>query len=172
MEQCKLGRSAGAPRARLAALLALAVLATAIGVAPALAGGGDRDTPKTSATPTVAPTEIAPDVVERAAKLKPMDMSKSSLEAGLASWELAVVDKLKQAAVYMDAAYWQQVDPEGLPIFESLAGATSEPQKSARKMMDANYGVWDRFDNFAPFIGSQTRPLGAYVFPPVWQRAG
>jgi len=165
MEQWKRGRGAVAPRALWAALLAVAVLATAIGVAPAPAGGGERHVPKTSATPVISPTAIAPDVVERAAKLKYIDMSKSPLEAGLAAWELAVVDKLKQAAVYMDAAYWQQVDPDGLPIFESLAGATSEPQKSARKMMDANYGVWDRFDNFAPFIGSQTRPLGAYVFP-------
>ncbi len=165
MEQWRLGRIAGAPGARLAALLALMVLAVAIGVAPALAGGGQRGTPRTSATPTIAPTAIAPDVVERAAKLKYLDMSKSPLEAGLVAWELAVVDKLKQAAVYMDQAYWQQVDPDGLPIFDSLAGATSEPQKSARKMMDANYGVWDRFDNFAPFIGAQARPLGAYVFP-------
>jgi len=165
MEQLRLRRSAVPPRAFRATLLAVAVLATAIGVAPALAGGGQRGTPKTNATPTTAPTAIAPDVVERAAKLKYIDMSKSPLEAGLAAWELAVVDKLKQAAVYMDQAFWQQVAPDGLPIFESLAGATSEPQRSARKMMDANYGVWDRFDNFAPFIGTQPRPLGAYVFP-------
>lgn len=165
MEQRRLGRGAVTPRAGWVVLLALAVLATAIGVAPAPAGGGERGTPKTSATPTVAPTAIAPDVVERAAKLKYIDMSTSPLTAGLAAWELAVVDKLEQAAVYMDQAFWQQVDPDGLPIFQSLAGATSEPQKSARKMMDANYGVWDRFDNFAPFIGAQVRPLGAYVFP-------
>jgi len=165
MEQLRSRRGAVARSALLAALLAAAVLATAVGIAPAPAGGGERRTPGPNATPTIAPTAIAPDVVERAAKLKYIDMSKSSLEAGLAAWELAVVDKLKQAAVYMDQAFWQQVAPDGLPIFESLAGATSEPQKSACKMMDANYGVWDRFDNFAPFIGAQPRPLGAYVFP-------
>ena len=92
MEQWRLGRIAGAPGARLAALLALMVLAVAIGVAPALAGGGQRGTPRTSATPTIAPTAIAPDVDERAAKLKNLDMSKSPLEAGLVAWELAVVD--------------------------------------------------------------------------------
>jgi hypothetical protein len=26
--------------------------------------------------------------------------------------------------------------------------------------------VWDRFNDFAPFIGMQARPVGAYVFPP------
>ena len=152
-------------RGRSTALTCAAALAAlgALWVSPALAGSAAS--PPTNAAPVVSPTDISPDVVRRAAMLKPMDLSTSPLEKGLTSWERAVVDKLKQAAVYMDQAFWQQVAPDKLPIFQALAGATSEPQKSARWMMDANYGVWDRFNNFAPFIGTQARPVGAYVFP-------
>jgi hypothetical protein len=35
-----------------------------------------------------------------------------------------VLDKLYQAARYMDTAYWQQVDPQDEQLFLSLAGAT------------------------------------------------
>ncbi|MEI7893645.1 MAG: hypothetical protein WCI05_11170 [Myxococcales bacterium] len=108
---------------------------------------------------------IAPDVVKRAAKLAPMDLSQSPLQSGLADWERAVVDKLVQAASHMDTVFWQQVDPEGMQIFNSFAGATSDQGKAVRLMMDANYGRWDRFQEFAPFVGTQLHPKGAYVFP-------
>ena len=78
---------------------------------------------------------------------------------------MQVLDKLLQAAGYMDAAFWQQVDPEGEQIFRSLAGDDPQTQ-AARLMLDANYGRWDRFDNFVPFLGDQPRPPGAYVYPP------
>jgi len=58
--------------------------------------------------------------------LAPRDMSGSPLLDGLADWEQAVLDKLIQAARYMDAAFWQQVDPEGEVIFKGLTGATTD----------------------------------------------
>lgn len=33
-------------------------------------------------------------------------------------------------------------------------------------MLQANYGRWDRFNEFAPFLGDQPRPPGGYVYPP------
>ncbi|MCB0025493.1 MAG: hypothetical protein KDD91_20815, partial [Caldilinea sp.] len=82
----------------------------------------------------------------------------------LEPWELQVLDKFMQAAWYMDAAYWQQVDPEGERIFRSL-DASNPDQAALHLMMDANYGRWDRFDDFAVFLGSDPRPLGSYVYP-------
>jgi hypothetical protein len=114
-------------RGRLAPVAAVVlVVLAAVWVVPALAEGG-APAPGASATPVVSPADISPDVVARAALLKPMDLSTSPLEKGLTSWELAVVDKLEQAAVFMDQAYWQQVAPDKLPIFQALAGATGEP---------------------------------------------
>ncbi|MDX9833250.1 MAG: DUF333 domain-containing protein, partial [Anaerolineae bacterium] len=40
----------------------------------------------------VALPEPSEDIIARAAKLKPLDMSQSALLSGLAGWELAVLD--------------------------------------------------------------------------------
>ena len=108
-------------RGRSTALICAAALAAlgALWGAPALAG--PVASPAATAAPVVSPTDISPDAVKRAAMLKPMDLSTSPLEKGLTSWERAVVDKLKQAAVYMDQAFWQQVAPDKLPIFQALS---------------------------------------------------
>jgi putative hemolysin len=111
------------------------------------------------------PTPSA-DIVARAAMFKPLDLSQSALLAGLEDWELAVLDKLVKAADLMNAAFWQQVAPEDEALFRNLAGATDPTERAARALLDANYGRWDRFNNFAPFLGDQPRPAGGYVYPP------
>jgi len=112
------------------------------------------------------PSAVAPGTLGRAAMLTPMDMSTSPLLGGLADWEQAVLDRLIQAARYMDAAFWQQVDPQGEVIFKGLAGATTDLEKATRLMLDAHYGRWDRFQDFAAFLGTTPRPAGGYVYPP------
>jgi len=116
-------------------------------------------------TAEVAMPEPSEDILARAAKLKPLDMSQSALLPGLSDWEQAVLDRLYQAARYMDAVYWQQVDPQDELLFHSLAGATDSTEAAARLMLDANYGRWDRFDEFIPFLGDEPRPAGGYVYP-------
>ncbi|MBF0395959.1 MAG: hypothetical protein HQK78_04255 [Desulfobacterales bacterium] len=108
---------------------------------------------------------IAPDIIERAAKLSPKNMSQSPLQGNLSDWEKAVLNKLIQAANYMDIAYWQQVDPEGEKIFKSLSKTSGAMERSAHFMMNANYGRWDRFKEFDTFIGTTKRPPGGYVYP-------
>ena len=107
----------------------------------------------------------APDIIVRAAKLPAKDLSQSVLYDNLQGWEKAVVAKMVQAAAYMDAAFWQQVDPEGEKIWRRLALASSPLEKAAYSMLDANYGRWDRFLDFAPFVGALARPPGGYVYP-------
>ncbi len=107
----------------------------------------------------------APDIVQRAAKYPAADLSQSPLYSGLQDWEKAVVDKLTQAAAYMDAAYWKQVDPVGEQLWKNLASATTVTEKAAYTMLDAHYGRWDRFNNFETIIGTQQRPPGGYVYP-------
>jgi hypothetical protein len=105
------------------------------------------------------------DIIARAAKLPAKDMSQSLLYNNLLEWEKAVVSKMVQAAAYMDAAYWQQVDPEGEKLWRSLASASTSLEKAVYTMLDANYGRWDRFLNFASFVGAIERPPGGYVYP-------
>ena len=118
----------------------------------------------TSAAIGQADVVYAPDVMVRAAKLKPVVVAPTVDTTKLQDWELQVLEKLQAAAGYMDAAYWQQVDPEGKVLFADLA-VTDQQSEAAKIMLDANYGRWDRFDNFAPFMGSQPRPVGSFVFP-------
>ena len=85
-----------------------------------LAGCGGATSPPAAEGPV-----IGPDVVKQAAMLKPMDMSQSALQAKLAPWENAVVEKMVQAAASMDQAFWQQVDPVGLAEFKACLLYTS-----------------------------------------------
>ncbi|MFZ4791425.1 MAG: hypothetical protein ACOYMW_11130 [Candidatus Competibacteraceae bacterium] len=114
---------------------------------------------------------IAPDIIQRAAQFVPKDLSHSPLQARLTDQEQAVVNKFVQAAAYLDAAFWQQVDPDGEKIFKSFANATTPEKQAAHHLMDANYGRWDRFREFAPFVGTQLRPAGGYVYPADLTRA-
>jgi hypothetical protein len=108
---------------------------------------------------------FSPDIVARAAMLPAMDMSRSPLYDSLRGWEKAVLSRLVQASAHMDAAFWRQVDPEGENLMRSLAGAETPRDKAAYAMLDANYGRWDRFLDFAPFVGAEKRPAGGYVYP-------
>jgi hypothetical protein len=105
------------------------------------------------------------DIITRAAKLPATDMSQSPLYSNLQDWEKAVLAKLVQASAHMDAAFWKQVDPEGETLWHNLASATTPLDKAAYTMLDANYGRWDRFLDFAPFVGTSKRPAGGYVYP-------
>ena len=105
------------------------------------------------------------DIITRAAKLPAKDMSQSPLYSNLQDWEKAVLAKLVQASAHMDAAFWKQVDPEGETLWRSLASATTPLEKAVYTMLDANYGRWDRFLDFAPFVGAIKRPAGGYVYP-------
>jgi len=120
---------------------------------------------------TVTPAEttgliIAPDVTQRIAQLQLIDMSQSLDLDDLEDWEMAVLDKLIQAAAYMDAAYWQQVDPTGAVLYQKLAGATDPQLQDARFLMGVHFGRWDRFREFEPFVGTDPRPDGAFFYPP------
>ncbi len=106
----------------------------------------------------------APDVMVRAARLKPVVVEPTVDTTKLQVWEVQVLEKLQAAASYMDAAYWQQVDPEGEALLQDLA-VTDAQRAAAKVMLGANYGRWDRFDNFKPFMGDQPRPAGSFVFP-------
>jgi dipeptidase D len=114
---------------------------------------------------------IAPDIAARVAKLKPIDISQTLDLSGLTDWEKAVLDKLLQAAYLIDAAYWQQSDPQGAEIYKALAGATDPKLQDARFLIGVYFGRWDRFKDFEPFVGTEPRPVGSFLYPPDLTRA-
>ena len=108
-------------------------------------------------------TNIAPDVMKRASKLKPIDMTVTI--NGLEEWEIQVIDKLVQAASFMDTAHWQQSDPLGDTLYRELASSNNSLEHAAAFLVRVNHGRWDRFNNFEPFVGNESRPPGGFVFP-------
>ena len=105
------------------------------------------------------------DITGRAAKLPIRDMSQSPLYGPLQGWEKAVLAKMVEASASMDAAFWRQVDPQGKLLWQSLARSDKAADRAAYSLLDANYGRWDRFLNFAPIVGLTPRPPGGYVYP-------
>lgn len=146
------------------ALLAACTTPT-VQVSPVVTAALPGQTATSIQAPEAPETTLAAGGIARAAMFKPLDMSRSPLLAGLSAWELAVLEKLYQAADLMDAAYWQQVDPQGEQLFHSLSGAQDPAGQAVRFLLDANYGRWDRFADFQPFVGDEPRPAGGYVYP-------
>ncbi len=114
---------------------------------------------------------MAADLPARAARLVALNMSPSRLREGLAEWETAVLAKLIEAATWIDGAYWQQVDPEGRQLLQQVSRQNDSDARAMATMLDANYGRWDRFRDFEPFVGNQPRPPGGHVYPPDLTRA-
>ncbi len=108
---------------------------------------------------------FAPDIEKQASELVFVNMAESPLASTLSKSEQAVLSKLILAASYMDAAYWQQVAPDCEVLFNDLKGESGSQAKAAALLMNANYGKWNRFRNFEPFIGTTPRPMGSYVYP-------
>ena len=121
--------------------------------------------PSTSLKAAAPPLIIAPDIAERVARLKQIDMSEDIDRYGLEDWERAVLEKLVQAATCMDGAYWQQVDPVGAKLYQMLADAVDPELKDVRFLIGVYFGRWDRFREFEPFVGTDLRPPGAFLYP-------
>jgi len=64
---------------------------------------------------------IAPDLAQRLAKFKRVPMPFHS--TGLTAREQKMVEKLVDASRYLEDIYWRQSDPEGLTLYQSLAGS-------------------------------------------------
>src|SRR3954470_21473484 len=65
--------------------------------------------------------KVVPDLDERLAKWKPVNMPFHS--DGLSPREIKLVHKLVDATRYLEDIYWRQSDPEALTLFQKLAGS-------------------------------------------------
>ncbi len=67
------------------------------------------------AIPFLFALTVVPDLDQRLAKWKPVNMPYDS--AGLDAKQKQVVDKLVKASQYIESIYWRQSDPEGLKFY-------------------------------------------------------
>jgi hypothetical protein len=101
---------------------------------------------------------VVPDLAERLAKWKPVEMPFHS--EGLTARERQEVEKLVEACRYLEDIYWRQSDPEGLTLYQELAGSQTPRDLKLRRFLFINGGRFDLLDNFKPFVGHEPMPPG------------
>jgi peptidase M49-like protein len=117
--------------------------------------GGDRE-PARRATITSEPP--AAPLAEKLAQYTPVRLTADL--GPLSEHERRMLPLLIDAAAAIDTMYRQQYYPE----LDSLLATITDPP--TRRLVEINYGPWDRLDNDRPFLaGVGDRPAGAALYP-------
>jgi len=106
---------------------------------------------------------IAPNLTKELAKFKPVRMPFDS--AHLTARDREMVAKLVEACQDLESIYWRQSDPEGLKLYQSLAGSSAPKDVALRRFLRINGSRFDLIDNNAPFVGTAPWPPGRGIYP-------
>lgn len=83
----------------------------------------------------------------------------------LSARQKKLVAKLVEASHLLERVYWEQSDPAGLKLYQSLAGSTRREDQDLRRFIMINGGRYDLIAEHAPFGGAGARPPGANLYP-------
>jgi len=103
------------------------------------------------------------DIAQRLSRWKTVQMPYDS--SGLNARQRQVVDKLAEASRFIESAYWQQSDPEGLALYRSTK------DQPLRRLLAINGGRFDLIDENKPFTGTEPIPPGRNLYPKGLTRA-
>jgi len=104
------------------------------------------------------PTE---DIGAQLAKFRQVNMPFNA--AGLSTREKQMVNKLVEASRDLESIYWRQSDPDGLALYQGLAGCTSVADKQLRHFILINGSHYDLLSDNKPFIDGAYLPgRGSY----------
>jgi len=123
---------------------------------------GENVREETQAT-EIAGYAVAPDIGQRLAQFAPIDMTYD--ENLLNGEQKQVLEKLVMAAQVMDTIFWKQASHVGLSIQKDFLQSNEASAEDFLRYMKINFGPYDRLDENKPFIGSETKPLGAGFYP-------
>jgi len=132
------------------------------------------DARPSAAAPPLSAADAAPDVRQRLAKWKPVEMPWTG--AGLSARERQLVEKLVVACRQLESIYWRQSDPQALALYQALAAkppaaaaAPAAPHAAAlrdlRRLLWINGSRYDLLDENRPFVGKQPAPPGRALYP-------
>jgi len=107
--------------------------------------------------------QIAPDLAERLAKFRRVEMPFEA--AGLTPREIEMVQKLVDASRYIEDIYWRQSDPDALTLYESLVGSKNPKDEMLRRYLWINASRFDQIDDNKPFVGAAPMPPGMGLYP-------
>jgi hypothetical protein len=103
-----------------------------------------------------ANVHVVPDLDQRLARFRRVEMSFHSI--GLTDREQKLVEKLVDASRYLEEIFWRQLDPDGLTLYQSLAGSKDRKDEALRRYLWINASRFDLIDNNKPFVGTDPMP--------------
>jgi len=112
----------------------------------------------------IAGYTVVPDIKERLDQYAPTEMNYD--ESLLSDEQKSVLEKLVMAAKEIDKIFWKQASHKGLKILQDYEKADHPAAKDYVEYLKINFGPYDRLDENKPFIGTETKPLGAGFYPP------
>jgi len=107
--------------------------------------------------------QVVPDLDQRLAKFRRVEMPFHS--AGLTAREVKMVEKLVDASRYLEEIFWRQSDPDGLTLYEELAGSKNPKDEMLRRYLWINASRFDFLDHHKPFVGTTPMPPGRGFYP-------
>jgi len=130
-----------------------------------VAAAGCGRPPRQNASPSPAPARagVAPDLSARLGRWKTVSMPFAMERLG--SRERQLVEKLIEACRQIEKIFWMQSDPEGLALYESLAGSSDPRDKLLRRYLWINGSRWDLLEENRSFIGAEPMPPGVGFYP-------
>ncbi len=103
------------------------------------------------------------DLDRRVAKFVRVEMPFQT--AGLTPREVKMVEKLVDASRYLEEIYWRQIDPDGLTLYQLLAGSKNPRDVELRRYLRINASRFDLLDENKPFVGTAPMPPGRGFYP-------
>lgn len=97
------------------------------------------------------------------AKFVPTELKYDS--SNLDERQKMVIQKLYEASKIMDEIFLEQVYSRNNEIKAQLIAQDTEEAKLQLELFTIMFGPFDRLDHDAPFIGTETKPLGANFYP-------
>jgi hypothetical protein len=107
--------------------------------------------------------QVVPDLDQRLAKFRRVEMPFHT--AGLSAREVKMVGKLVDASRYFEQIFWRQIDPDGLTLYESLAGSKNPQDEMLRRYLWINASRFDLLDDNKPFVGATPISPGRGFYP-------
>jgi len=107
--------------------------------------------------------DTPPDLPERLARWKPVDMAFDA--TGLSPRDRQLVDKLVDACRDLENLFWRQSDPESIAVYRALEGATEPRARALRRLLWINGERWDLLDAHRPLYGKTPMPPGRALYP-------
>jgi hypothetical protein len=110
-----------------------------------------------------AQLQVAPDLPQQLARFRRVNMPFHA--ARLTPRERQLVEKLVEACRDLENIFWRQSDPEGLALYQSLAGSTHARDQQLRRYLRINGARFSLVDENKAFVGTEPMPPGRGLYP-------